>query len=476
MSKLQDTLYPFQKDPDVPFMLANGRCINGNPMGLGKTIETLATLEQLKPRHCLIVCKKPFIGEWFWQVQDWLGEDVLTPNDGTGDRLDGLDLWGPKYVCVNYNLLGIFKYWQMLKKKWDVVVFDEAHKLKSIKSQWTKNTFLLSPYVDRMYLLTGTPLQNSPADLYPLFHLMKPRDYNNYRAWVNMFCVQREEEIWMKGPDGRPRPRLIKTIVPGETNHTEELNFLLHKYMIRHEKKEVMPQLPDKQYRRIPIELGPEKQQYMQMQEEFFAILESGEKIESPKAIAQLTRLRQICLEPTLISSENQYNTPSAKTRALMELLEDIDEKCLIFSNFEHYTRLIAKMLDDAKIRYVTITGHNKGLTNPANARQFQYDPSIRVCLGTIGSMSESFTLNAAKIVIFTDRFWNPAINEQGEDRVWGRVNKGLDQTDKTEIIDLVCDDTVEDHLHEVLKRKKLMINEVVVRKAVVERMMQYRR
>jgi len=474
LSKLQGTLYPYQTG-DRDFMLDMARCINGNPMGLGKTIETLAVLEEIKPRHCLVVCKKPFIGEWFWQIQNWLGEDCITPWDGPYDKLAGLDLNGPRYVCINYDLIAIAKYWRELRRQWDVIVFDEAHKLKNYKAARTQNAFLLSPYTDRIFHLTGTPMQNSPADLYPLFRLIKPRDYHNYHAWVNYFCVQSEQEIWMKGLDGKPRPRLIKQIVPGETNHTEELNYLLHKYMIRHEKSEVMPQLPPKQYRRIPIALGSETAQYQQMQEEFFAILASGEKIESPKAIAQLTRLRQICLQPNLLATA-PTNTPSAKTKALMEILEDINEKALVFTFFEQYTRLICQMLDEAKIPYVTITGKNKDFNNVRNAHIFQDDPEVRVCVGTIGAMAESFTLNEAKVVIFTDRFWNPAINEQGEDRAYGRVNKGLEQTESTLVIDLVCEGTVEDHLHEVLARKQKMIDEVVIRKAVVERMLQSRR
>jgi len=474
MSKIQDALYPFQCD-DCAQMLDNRRIINGNPMGLGKTIETLAVLDKMKPRHALIVCKKTFIGEWFWQIHNWLGEDCLTPWDGQGDRLAGLDLDAPKYVCVNYDLIAIPKYWRELRRKWDVVVFDEAHKLKNVKSQRTKNTFLLSPYFDRAYPLTGSPMQNSPADLFPLFHLINPRDYHSYSAWTNMFCVWSEQEIWMKGLDGKPRPRVIKQIVPGEINHTEELNFLLHKYMIRHEKQEVMPQLPPKQYRRVPVELGSEKSQYMQMQEEFFAILESGEKIDSPRAIAQLTRLRQICLEPNLLAT-TPSNTPSSKTRALMDVLEDTSEKVLVFSYFEQYIRLVCRMLDEAKIKYVTITGKNKDFDNVRNAHTFQDDPTVKVCLGTIGAMGESFTLNEAKVVVFCDRFWNPAINEQGEDRAWGRVNKGLEQTESVLIIDLVCEGTVEDHVHAVLSRKQKMIDEVVVRKAVIERMLQYRK
>jgi SWI/SNF-related matrix-associated actin-dependent regulator 1 of chromatin subfamily A len=473
MTRLQKTLYPYQKR-DVEWLLERRRCINGNPMGLGKTIETLAVLEKLKPRHCLIVCKKPFVGEWFWEIRNWLGEDCLTPHGGQGDRLDGLDLSAPKYVCVNRDLIGITRYWRILRREWDVLVIDEAHGFKNPKSARTKNAFLLSPYVDKMQLLTGSPMQGSPLDLYPLFRLMNPRDYHNQGAWVNYFCMQEEVEIHMRTPDGKSRPRKIKQIVQGETNHTTELNYLLHKYMLRHEKSEVMPDLPPKRYRKIPITLDTELRPYMQMQEEFFTLLDSGEKIESPKVITQMLRLRQICLEPNLLSN-TPTNTPSSKTRVLMELLEDIEEKILVFSFFEQYVRLLCKMFDEAKIPYTAITGKNKDFDNVRNAHRFQDDPNVKICIGTIGAMGESFTLNAAGVVIFTDRFYNPAINDQCEDRAYGRVNKGLEQTESILVIDLVCEGTIEDHVHAVTAHKQKMIDEVVVRKQVIERMRECR-
>lgn len=463
MTKLTETLYDYQKE-DVAFMLSKRRCLNGNPMGLGKTIETLATLEQQNPRHVLVVCKKTYIGEWFNQINDWLNQDCLTPWDGTGDKLDGLDLAGPPFVCVNYDLLSIPKYWhELIKVRWDAIVFDEAHKLKNYKAQRTKNAFLTSSYTDRIYHLTGTPIQNSPADLYPLFHLMNPREYHNYHWWINTFCVMEEQEIWMRNKDGRPYPRIVRNIVQGERNNEVELNALLHLYMCRHEKSEVMPNLPPKQRRTVPVELGPEQKQYNQMQDEFFAMLDSGESITAPKVIAQMIRLRQICLEPNLLSLEPvKPSTPSNKTQALLDLLEDTTEKVLVFSFFEQYIRILSQVLDDRGIKHVTITGKKTSTENVTAERTFQSDDEIRVCLGTIGSMGECWTLTEAKIVVFTDVFWNPAINEQCEDRTYGRANKGLEQSESVLIIDLFNHDTIEEHVHNIVRRKEQMIDNIV--------------
>lgn len=474
MSKLQQALFPFQRE-DLGFLEAHPKCINGNPMGAGKTVEALALLEELGTKHNLIVTKRTLIPEWFWQIDQWLDGDCLTPHEN-GDRLIGLDLRSPRFVCINYDLLSNQHYWtQLTTVPWDAIVYDECHKLKNHLAKRTRSAYLLrSP---RIIHMSGTPMQNSPADLYPLFHIMNPAQYRDYHWWINTFCVRTEEEIWVKGSDGKPRPRIIRNIVPGKSNHTEQLNQLLHLYMVRHEKHEIFKQLPPKQYHMIPIELGPERKQYEQMKEELFAMLDSGELITAPAVVAQLTRLRQICLDPNLLSKEPvKTATPSAKTQALFELLDDTDEKVLVYSFFEQYIRILCQELDRLKIKYVTITGKRTATENGIASRQFQDDPEVKVALGTIGSMGEGWTLTAAKIVVFTDLFWNPAVNEQAEDRAYGRANLGLEQTESTLIIDLFNQDTVEEHVHEVVRHKKELFNEVVVRRAVIDRMRQRER
>lgn len=450
-------------------MLNTPKCIDGNPMGLGKSLEALAVAERTNSRHILITCKKPFIKEWFNFIDEWADGDCLTPNE-QGNRLDGLNLKDPHFVVVNHDLLAMREYWSKLNEvKWDLIIHDEAHKFKNHKAKRTQYAYLLD--APRRLFLSGTIMENYPADLFPFFHMINKAKYSSYNQWVNYFCVRITQEIWMKDTTGRPRPRLIKTIVPG-ANNVDQLNYILHQYMCRWEKTEVMPQLPPKMYRTVPIELGPEKAQYKTMKEELFAMLESGEQITAPKVITQLLRLRQITLEPNLLSSEEvKTSTPSNKTLALLDILEDTEEKVLVFSCFERYIRILSGELTKHNIKHVTITGKNSETVNSNASHAFQEDPTVKVALGTIGSMGESWTLTEAKIVIFTDLDWKPSTNSQCEDRAYGRVNKGLNQTESTLIIDLYCQNTAEDHVHEIVRRKKEIFNEVVVRKNVIEMM-----
>ena len=459
-SKLESTLFPFQRE-GVDWLVEHSRGILADECGLGKTLQALALVERLNVRHALVVCPKTLVSEWFNQCDKWSDGDMLTPND-QGDRLDGLNLRGPHYVCVNYDLLANRRYWGEIQSvPWDIIIWDEAHRLKNPKAKRTEYAYLIQ--APRVVFMSGTPLQNSPMDLYPLFRMINPKDYHNLYQWKNFFCVQVENTIWMRGTDGVARPRLIKSIVPGKINHTDELNMLLHKYMIRRTKKEVLPELPDKTYRTVPVELGPEKKQYDQMKTELFAILDSGEQVTAPKVIAQLMRLRQICLDPNLLAtSPIKTSTPSNKTKTLLEIVEDTDDKVVIFTMFEKYAQILSSELSKHNITHVMITGQVDLTARGRAVELFQENPDVKVCLCTIGAGGEGITLTASHTAIFSDYAWNPAVNWQAEDRI-----HRIGQRENVLIIDLYCQNTIEDHLRAIVQSKKEMIERVVMQDVV---------
>lgn len=448
------TPYLFQ-DEAVDFMKSHPRCINGSDMGVGKTIEALKLIQELDPRHVLIICPKTLIAEWFNQVNDILDVDCLTPHTN-GDKLEGLDLSGPRFVCVNYDLLAIPRYWSALYDvKWDIIIFDECHRMKNNKAKRTKAAHLLVPYVPRVIMMSGTPMQNNPAELFPLFHILNSKLYRSYSSWIKMFCVVIPMVIGHKH---------FNQIVGAK--NTEELNHLLHIHMIRHTKKEVLKELPDKQYRTVPVDLGSERKQYAQMEKELFALLDSGELITAPAVIAQLTRLRQICLEPNLLSRETaKTSSHSNKTATILELIDSTDDKIVIYSYFAQYIDILKQELDVRGIKSVVITGQVSTTDRGRAVNEFQNDASIQVCLGTIGAMGEGITLTASHTVIFADLFWNPAVNTQAEDRL-----HRIGQENSVLIIDLFCQGTVEEHVHKVVRRKEKMFNQIV-NKEVVESM-----
>lgn len=473
---IQEKLYPFQRD-DVDFLLDHPRCINGNAMGLGKSIEAMALMDSLNTQHNLIVCKKTMVPAWFWMLDQWLGEGALTPHEDNqyDHKLAGLNLEAPRFVCINYDLISMPRYRSLLSSvKWDMIVFDEAHHLKNHVAKRTQNAFLLTAGKPRILFMTGTPIRNTPMDLYPLFRMMNPREYHDWRQWRDWFCVVEEEEIWVRNVSGKAQPRLIKRIMPGSKND-EQLSQLLSHYMVRHEKHEVLKDLPPKQFREIPIELGLEKKQYETMEAEYFAILDSGVEITAPAAIAQMTRLRQICLDPnTLLPEPPRASTPSNKTLALLDVIDETDGKLLIFTYFERYASVLCSVLTEHNITYRTITGQIKGSARLEAELAFQNDPEVRVLVGTIGAMGEGLTLTEADTVVFTDLFWTPAVNEQCEDRTYGRVDKGITGGKSVLVIDLFCVGTVEQHVHDVVRAKEEMIERIVTRK-VVDKMRQSR-
>jgi len=447
--------YPFQKEA-VKFMHEHPRCINGSEMGVGKTIEALKLIQELDTQHNLIICPKTLIAEWFNQVNDILDCDCLTPHTN-GDKLDGLDLAGPRFVAVNYDLLAVPRYWSALTDiKWDVIIFDECHRLKNNKAKRTKAAHLLVPYVPRVVMMSGTPMQNSPADLFSLFHILNPGLYRSYSSWVNMFCQTAPMTFWKKGSNGKAQQITVQQIVGAK--NTDELNQILHLHMHRDEKKDVLKDLPDKLYRTIPVELGPERVQYNQMEKELFALLDSGELITAPAVIAQLTRLRQITLDPNLLSHETpRPSTPSNKTATLLELIDDTDDKIVVYSYFARYIELLKQELNKRGIKNVMITGQVNTQDRGRAVHDFQNDKDIKVFLATIGAGGEGITLTASHTVVFTDHHWNPAVNWQAEDRL-----HRITQKNAVLVIDLFCQGTVEEHVAKVIRRKEKMIEAIV--------------
>jgi len=443
--------YSFQTEA-VKFMHEHSRCINGSECGVGKTIEVLKLIQELDTQHNLIICPKTLLFEWWSQVNDILDCECLTPHTN-GDKLDGLDLDAPRFVAVNYDLLAIPRYWSSLNDvKWDMIIFDECHRLKNPRAKRTKAAYTLVPYVPRVIMMSGTPMQNSPADLFPLFHILNSKLYRSYSSWIKLFCVT----VLMQAGN-----RYFNQIVGAK--NTEELNRLLHMHMCRHTKKEVLKELPDKLYRTIPVELGSERKQYAQMEKELFALLDSGELITAPAVIAQLTRLRQICLDPNLLSHEiPKASTPSNKTQTLLELIDDTDDKLVIYSYFEQYIRILKQELDSRGIKHVIVTGQVNTQDRGRAIYDFQNDPSIKCFLATTTSAGEGITLTASHTVVFCDLFWTPAVNQQCEDRL-----HRIGQKDTVLVVDLYCRNTIEEHVHKVVRRKERMFDAVVTKDVI---------
>ena len=125
---------------------------------------------------------------------------------------------------------------------------------------------------------------------------------------------------------------------------------------------------------------------------------------------------------------------------------------------FEQYTRILSEELSKHDITHVMITGQVDLQARGKAVQLFQENPDVKVCLCTIGAGGEGITLTASHTCVFCDYSWNPAVNWQAEDRI-----HRIGQKEPVLIIDLYCQNTIEDHLRAIVQSKTEMIEKIVI-------------
>jgi len=438
--KLPDDLYPYQKD-DLTRLTSNGdNLLNLSEMGTGKTPVALGLSQHYK--KTLVVCPNTLKLEWARQIQDWMGFDPTVSSKSSSRRLDPLlddaqdDIFTDKthpFFITNYETLRT-KRWQDILNEYpfDLLILDEAHKIRNPKTRICKAVFsFIEEHPDiRIMPMTGSPIVNNPADLFTLLCIVKPDDYKLRNRWdfIREYCYYWQGRYGLKVYGSRDL-----NILRAETAY----------FTIRHTKQEVLPYLPSKYYRRVLLEMGTKQREaYNQMEEELFVLLDSGEPLWAGSVLAQITRLRQLNTDPRIVG----VDAPSIKTDFLLSLLEDTDEKVVVFSCFEKYISLLDRLISTP---HITITGKVSPDDRMKAVKEFQTNPDIKYALGTTQCMGEGITLTKASNAVVVDRWWNPSVNEQAEDRL-----HRIGQDNAVQIITPVNEKSFDSSLDKILEKK----------------------
>ena len=444
-------LYPFQR-VDVAFMREVPFVLNANQMGTGKTVEALALADEVRAEKVLIVCSKSKMSDWADEIGVWCSNKASVARGSIQQRKQIIAEF-QRFLIINYAMLRGSKYSELFKIKWNLVIFDEAHQLKGRKAQQTQGAKRLK--AKRIVLLTGTPMLNAPQELWSLLNLLYPKRFTSYWQFVERFCETEENPF-------APTPRII------DVKNVKALQYILVPIMVRREKKQVMSHLPDKIYKTIRLELeGQQKKAYEQMEKEMVAMLQNGVEVKAGTGLAQMIRLRQLCLSPAILGGPDK----SVKTEALLEILDEAiesGEKVVVFSWFKDYVKLLSQVLDKQKIRHVVMHGDTSDVARDQAKRQFRDDPDTKVFLSTIKTGGEGLNLQNASVLVFTDKSWVPGDNEQAEDRIH---REG--QTKNPLIISLVCKDTIEEDMETVLQNKERITSEAMAIEKVAEKLIE---
>jgi SNF2 family DNA or RNA helicase len=231
----------------------------------------------------------------------------------------------------------------------------------------------------------------------------------------------------------------------------EELKEILDLISVQRKRSEVMQWVPAKQYQTIEVEMGDKQRKAYDDMLNLFSVTEGDViKADASGVLAQLTRLRQICLSPSLLD----IKASSAKESFLLEWLEDNpNEQVIIFSNFSSYLKKLGDKIPREK-RIGLIIGEIGKEERQHIVNNFQ-EGKTNIILANIEAAGVGLTLDAASVVIFLDRHYSPVYNQQAEDRI---VPTTENSNQNCTIIDVVCKDSIDQKIHDLLSKKKSVI------------------
>lgn len=331
--------------------------------------------------------------------------------------------------------------------KGQFLIADEATALKNSRAQRTKAVLSWQPA--RAAMLTGTPVVNTPTDVFPIATFCEPgllgRNIHEFR-----------DRYVITKPIFRGRRRFDKEV--GYRN-LEDAQARLLSIGLRRLKKDCLD-LPPKVRHRHYCEMGAAQlEAYARMLglvgEELAALREEhGGRIPLPLVVSQMVRLQQV--------TDGYYPDPdhperlvwiedAAKFAAADELLEEAlacGRKTLLWSRFVPMARKLAERYAAHGASY--LAGEVKDDDREARKAAFSGDPDSKVLVLTIGVGGLGLNLQAGSCEIFLDRWWSPAVNEQCEDRC-----HRSGQLREVDIHILLAEDSIDVHVDGILRKKE---------------------
>ncbi len=419
--KLPKGLYNYQKD-GVKFILStNGRCIVSDAMGLGKSAEALSCVPHFSG-PTLIVSPASVIYKWRdEECKRWVP-------DMTAEIIDGKKpILKADIHIISYSMM-VNRFNDLKKLPYQTVIFDEAHYLKSTKSQRRRvANALLQSGIPHVLMLSGTPFMNNPGELFSLLNMIDAVSFPDYFKFAIRYCggyKDAESGLWI----------FPKNIV---TNRDELLK-RLSRYLIRRTQQEVELELPELTRSYIPIDIN----NLSEYKKEIKTLKTVVKKKTNP--LTELTMLRQI--------------VGMGKVPYALELAETILESRNRVVLFAHHKEVVSELYKGLKMHGVRIISGDTDKKDRAKfIAEFQDTASpIKIMIITVAG-AEGINLFAASDIIFVEREWTPAREEQAEARL-----HRIGQKSTVTAYYLVALNTVDEKISELVRTKRDTFGQVI--------------
>lgn len=425
-------------------------------MGLGKTIEIIMYAETLKRRglidHCMIICGVDSLRQnWKREILKFSNESCMVLGEKVS-RTGKISYEPIKkrvevlknpiqefFVIVNAATLRSDEFIEAFKKsqnRFGLIAVDEVHRFATKTSAQGGN--LLKLGADFKVAATGTLLTNSPLSCY-----MPLAWTENDKATLTTFKSQYCEY----GGFGDKQVIGYKNL--------DTLREELQACAIRRTLDQVRPDMPLKTITYELIEMGTEHRKFYDAIKD--GVKEEADRVElkAGNLLALTTRLRQATACPSILTTQDILSSKIERAAEIAEDLLSQGEKVVIFSAFKEPIYKLAELM--ASFGPTINTGDQDESLIAHNVDQFQNDPFSKLFLGTHDKCGTGWTLNAASYAIFLDTPWTWSSLSQSADRIWRVTNSR-----PAHIKILVCMDTIDERVREIVETKKDLADYIV--------------
>ncbi len=422
--------------------------ILADDMGLGKTLQVISFLlsEQQEAGEdvnlkTLIVCPASLVFNWKTEIEKFAPELSVKMAVGTAKQREGIlnELENRDIVVTSYDLLKRdIAFYEKITFGYEVI--DEGQYIKNHTTQAAKAVKDIE--AGFKLALTGTPIENRLSELWSIFDYLMPGflyPYTRFKEQLEIPITQEKDEA--------ATLRLQKMVQP---------------FVLRRLKKEVLTDLPDKLEENKYATLEGEQQKLYDAHVKKLKMMLEKETEESFKkakiqVLSELTRLRQICCEPSLVYED--YKSGSSKMEMCMELVENAissGHKILLFSQFTSMLDKIAARFKKEGISYFLLTGATSKEKRMEMVEKFNTDDTSVFCI-SLKAGGTGLNLTAADIVIHFDPWWNVAVQNQATDRA-----HRIGQENVVTVYKLIAKGTIEEKIVNIQELKKELADQIL--------------
>ena len=417
--------------------------ILADDMGLGKTIQILAIIlkyinkEKESRKASIVISPSSLTLNWLNEAKKFAPTLKVGIIRGTAkERAEQIkNINNYDLIITSYDLLkrDVDNY-KELNYTFKYAIADEAQYLKNSN---TKNAKVIkSIKAETRFALTGTPIENSLAELWSIFDFIMPGYLFGYKEFKNTYEVP-----------------IVKD---QDENAMNKLKMLIEPFILRRTKKEVLTELPEKTITVLNNEMTEEQEEiylsYLAQAKQEVAdeINANGFEKSQIKILAALTRLRQICCHPKLFISN--YSGICSKLEQCLEIIEDgisAGHKILLFSTYTSMFDIIEEKLKNRKIAYFKLTGATKVDDRIKMVDEFNENDNVKIFLISLKAGGTGLNLTGADMVIHYDPWWNLSAENQATDRAYR-----IGQRNNVQVYKLITKNSIEEKIYELQERK----------------------